>query len=129
MPGSATNGAWGSSPSAMGARARRGSGPLWWKGMIMKGKLRTILEWFLSDRSDRAVNGLRWLASGMALAAILVSLVALPGAIRAHDGGHRDEVVIVPCPSEDSCTVDYYDGAWYIGPPGSLPGSVPPSQR
>jgi len=87
--------------------------------MIMKGKLRTIWHWVLSDQSERAIN---WLASGMALAAILVALVALPGTIiRARDGGHRDEVVIVPCPSEDSCTVDYYDGAWHIGPPGSRP--------
>jgi len=95
----------------------------------MKGKLRTIWDWALSDRSDRAVNGLRWLAAGMALAAILVALVALPGTIRARDRGQRDDVVIVPCPSEDSCTVDFYDGAWHIGPPGSLPGSVPPSDR
>lgn len=95
--------------------------------MIMKGKLRTIWDWALSDRADRAVNGLRWLASGMALAVILAALVGLATAPRP--GGHRDEVVIVPCPSEDSCTVDFYDGAWHIGPPGSLPGSVPPSDR
>lgn len=30
-----------------------------------------------------------------------------------------DRVVIVPCASEDSCTVDYYDYAWHIGPDGS----------
>ncbi len=97
--------------------------------MIMKGKIRTIWGWLNSDRSDPWFHGLKWLAVGMALASILVSLVALPGTIRARDRGQRDDVVIVPCPSEDSCTVDYYDGAWHIGPPGSLPGSVPPSDR
>jgi hypothetical protein len=86
-------------------------------------------DWLISERADRVRSRLNWLASGMALAAILVSLVALPGTIGARDGGHRDEVVIVPCPSEDSCTVDYYDGAWHIGPPGSGPASVPPSDR
>ena len=84
-------------------------------------------DWLISERSDRVRYRLNWLGSGMALAAILVALVGLATAPPA--GGHRDEVVIVPCPSEDSCTVDYYDGAWHIGPPGSLPGSVPPSDR
>ncbi len=62
----------------------------------------------------------------LSLAALVMCVLAL---VHQYPGGHRDEVVIVPCPSEDSCTVDYYDGAWHIGPPGSLPGSVPPSQR
>jgi hypothetical protein len=64
-------------------------------------------------------------ALALSLAGLVVALVMLAGVTT----GHRDEVVIVPCPSEDSCTVDYYDGAWHIGPPGSLPGSVPPSDR
>ncbi len=80
------------------------------------GKLRQVWDWALSERADPTFQALRWLITGMALAVILASLVSLPGSIR---GGHRDEVVIVPCPSESSCTVDYYDGAWYIGPPGS----------
>jgi len=25
----------------------------------------------------------------------------------------------VPCPAEDACTIDYRDGAWHIGEPGS----------
>jgi hypothetical protein len=74
--------------------------------------------WALSEQSDRAWNAGRWLATGLALAAILITLASLPGTIRGS-GGHRDEVVIVPCPTEDSCTVDFYDGAWHIGPAGS----------
>jgi len=68
----------------------------------------------------------------VAQAAILATLaVYLVVTVWLRYTAHADrfDVVIVPCPSEDSCTVDYYDGAWYIGPPGSLPGSVPPSQR
>lgn len=64
----------------------------------------------------------------LAMAALVMCAVALAHA-GVLDGRHRDEVVIVPCPSEDSCTVDYYDGAWHIGPPGSGPASVPPSAR
>jgi hypothetical protein len=96
--------------------------------MIM-GKLRDLGRWILSEEAEPTMRVVRLVAAGMAIAAILVSLAALPGTIRARDGGHRDEVVIVPCPSEDSCTVDYYDGAWHIGPPGSGPASVPPSDR
>jgi len=68
----------------------------------------------------------------VAQAAILATLAGyLVATMWLRHTAHADrlDVVIVPCPSEDSCTVDYYDGAWYIGPPGSLPGSVPPSQR
>lgn len=27
----------------------------------------------------------------------------------------------VPCPTEDDCTVDYHQGAWHVGVPGSTP--------
>jgi hypothetical protein len=44
---------------------------------------------------------------------------AVPVVYIKQQPAESDRVVIVPCASEDSCTVDYYDGAWHIGPDGS----------
>lgn len=31
---------------------------------------------------------------------------------------------VVPCAAEDSCSIDYRDGAWYIGTEGSGPNNM-----
>ena len=51
--------------------------------------------------------------------AVTFTVLAIHAGAAPWDNKPRLDVVTVPCPSEDSCTVDYYDGAWYIGPPGS----------
>lgn len=35
------------------------------------------------------------------------------------DSYYKEPSRVVPCEVEDSCTVDFYDGAWHIGPDGS----------
>jgi hypothetical protein len=52
---------------------------------------------------------------GPALAAMAVGWIigAVIALVVTH--GARE----VPCPAEDSCTVDYHDGAWHIGEAGS----------
>lgn len=53
-----------------------------------------------------------WLVASV-VAAILGFGVAV--ATVAAQAGSKDTVV-VPCPTEDSCAVDYRDGAWHITP-------------
>ena len=84
-----------------------------------------------SDAADRAYEEARrcrgmkraqtvlGLLSTLAILAMAVSLTVIAWKHPAVFHGQRLDVVTVPCPSEDSCSVDYYDGAWYIGPPGS----------
>lgn len=66
----------------------------------------------------KTINSLVGLVLGAIIGGTLVWAFT-PDTVTAHAPIVDDRVVIVPCPSEDSCTVDYYDGAWHIGPAGS----------
>ena len=74
------------------------------------------------------MRNIAWIAWAVAMVglAVWVVLHGQTPAVASEPGGVVIEpvapdayVVHVPCPSEDSCTVNYYDGAWHIGPAGS----------
>jgi len=51
----------------------------------------------------------------IALAAVALAVLAGCGTAATCEPAPR----VVPCPTEDSCALDYHDGAWHIGPAGS----------
>lgn len=78
----------------------------------------------LRDAAFTMVAGMLLAAIGVGAALALayrggVAMVPMPMPTPATVTATPEPARSVPCPAEDSCSLDYRDGAWHVGPEGS----------